>query len=737
MNIKLIFLFILLPFTLNAAPVQRRIIAFWDSEVDQIVDDCIIHQTLEMPLNHLGLDVIYHDIQKPLPRLEEQDDIRGILISFKEATNMADPEKFIYWLLHGMDLGKKVVLMNHLGFTTNKKGEYTSGVIQNRIFERLGFTNMEEWIAYPYDYQVIESNSELFPFERPLPHPLPEFIRTKAYDPAVHSYLKVGISGKPESTSDLIVIGPKGAYVSHSYANSFDSLSFVSNPRSLGWYFNPFLFFEKAFDTSGLPIPDTTTLAGRRIYIATCHGDSFNSETTIEAYQGKETYVSEVILEEIIKPNPDLPVAVAFVAADFDPAWAAKKKSQEILKNYLATPQVEPASHTYSHPFYWDFFRTGGPEKEMDYLQYYPYGSWENSFLSWFRARAYQLFNPGEFSKRLKWGYFLPRAYANEKFNINKEISGSVNFLNQFASANNKIELLIWSGDSRPWDTPLELCQKAGIKNFGGGYVRFDSEHPSNLFVYPLARKPGGYIQLYAASNAENSYTNAWKDHFYGYKFLPETLKNTESPRRLKPLMLYYHSYSGEFLTSVNAILSNIAYIRTQSPIPIHVGRYCTIGKGFFTTILEPLGSNQWKISNRQGLQTIRFDRTHNQSVAVFQSKGVIGYKNHQNSLYVYLDAIEEEPIISLIDNEHLQIPYLIDSNWEIWDLKRSDNSFDFKALGWGKLTMRWQMAQKGEYIVSAAHLKEKVIETSDKSILTIDLDLPYNNQTQVKIKSK
>lgn len=727
-------LFFILPLTLYAEPIPRHILAFWDSEDDKIVEDSLVHRTLEMPLNHLGLDVIYQDIQKPLPTLSEKDGIRGILVSFQNSTAMRDPEKFIDWAVHAIDLGKKVVLMGNVGFLANLQGDYTSGDIQNRLFEKLGFTNNQIWVDYPFDYQVLMSEKELFPFERNLPQPLLGFYQTRVYESSAKSYLRVGLPGKPESEADLVIIGPHGGYISDYYANSFDPLLFVNNPRSLGWYLNPFQFFEIAFDVSGLPIPDTTTLAGRRIFISTCHGDNWNAETSIEEYQGKEIYNAEIILEKIVKPNPDLPIAMGLVAADFDPNWASKKRSQATAKLCLSLPQVEAASHTYSHPFFWDFFRTGGAEKEMDYLSFYPYGSWQNSFLSWFRAKMYQVYSPKEYAKRLKWGYFLPRAYANEKFNLEKEISGSINFLNNFAPQNNKIKLLIWSGDSRPWDEPVRLCEKAGVKNYGGGYVRFDAEHPSNLFVYPLCRKPGGIIQLYSAANAENAYTDNWKDNFYGFEFLPATLKNTENPRRLKPIHLYFHAFSGEFDASVNAILRNIAFIRTQSPIPIQVGRYCDIGNGFFTVSIERIGNDVWKIHNRQGLQTIRFDRIKNQTIDFTNSTGVIGYGEHQGSLYIYLDASIEEPVIALSGFQDDKIPYLIDSNWEIWNLKRDVNRLDFNSSGWGKLSMRWKMPKTGAYGIVAAPLGEKIVETTNEGILEVNLDLPYNIQTQISI---
>jgi hypothetical protein len=731
-----IFLFFLFPCIVCAEPIARNIIAFWDSIVDESTDECLVHHILEMPLNHLGLKVIYYDIQKPLPDLSERHDIRGVLVGFHSSTKMKDPKAFIEWAVDAIDMGKKVVIVQNPGFSTSTAGADTSVELQNQLYEKLGIIITPKWVEYPSTYRFLLKDKQLIPFERDYPSALPGFILTKVYGGGAKSYLTLGIPDKPETSSDLIVISPNGAFASEFYATNYIEAAFVLNPRDVGWYIDPFRFFSMAFQFSEFPIPDPTTLAGRRIYFATCHGDSWNTDTAIKSPDQKRRSCAEIILEKVIKPNPDLPVAVGIVASDIDPKWEARKDSQEIAKRYLETPCVEAASHTYSHPFYWNFFRTGGPEKEIDYLYLYPYGTWQNSFLSWFRAKYYQAFNPQEYrKKRLKWGYLIPRAYANEPFNLNKEISGSVDYINQFAPPNNKAKLLIWSGDSRPWETPLALCYQAGIKNFGGGFTRFDANFPSNLFVYPFGRVEGGYIQLYSPANADNDYTEGWTGNFYGFKYLPATLKNTETPRRLKPICLYYHSYSGQFQESVDALLSNLAFVRTQAVIPLHAGRYIDAGEGFYSTQLTPLGPKKWKIAGRKGLQTIRFDEAEHLTVDFEQSLGVIGSTYHQRSLYVYLDANEKAAVLALKEGGQQEVFSLKDSSWEIWNVKRNGKRLSFTANGWGKLVMHWEVPTDGHFSISSSSVEEKKVVRSANRLLSVDWDLPYSVQTKITIE--
>lgn len=730
--LRIALLFISFPLALMAEnPMIRKVLAFWDSHKNMVVEDSLAHKTLEMPLNHLGLDVIYADIQQTPPDLSKMEKIRGIILCFQEGTKIKDPNGFIEWAIEAIDLGNKIIILGDPGFSANLEGVYTSGNLQNRLFEKMGFINAQKWIDFTFDYEILEQDAGLFPFEKDFPNPLPGFYINRAIKGRAKSLLSIAIEGKPDSYSDLAIISPNGAYISDNYYNNYAS-DFL-NPRNVGWYVNPFKLFRMILDIPVFPIPDVTTLAGRRLFFTTCHGDSWNTLTSIEEYEGKEVYCSEVLLEKVFKPNSDLPMTVAVVAGDVDPKWVGKKLTPQIVRDYFNLPHIQSASHTYSHPFFWDFFETGGPEKEIDYLHLYPYGTWKNSYLSWFRSKAYQSVLPkNQLESELTWGYVTPRAYANEPFNLNKEITGAVDYLNQFAPQDNKIQILIWSGDSRPWSTPVELCEKAGIKQFGGGTVRFDPDFPSMLYVFPLGRKPGGLIQLYAASNGENSYTNGWKGPFFGYKYLPATLTNTESPRRLKPIQLYFHSYSGQFQASVDAILSNIDFIRTQRYIPITTSRFCDIGEGFYSAQIENLGSNTWKIQDRKGLQTVRFDDSPNLQVDLSKSSGVIGFLHHQNSLYVYLDAAELQPIIAIGQEISNGKPYLVDSSWEIWDLKRDTNEIGFKTKGWGKLLMTWKMPKSGRYSIETP-IQTSSVQT-EEGFLAIELDLPFNQEIEIKI---
>ncbi|MDE3056034.1 MAG: hypothetical protein KGI80_05030 [Verrucomicrobiota bacterium] len=668
----------------------RKVIAFWNGKTHQTPDFSFVHRCLEMPLNYLGFDIHYHDIQLPLPPLSKEDGVAGVILAFFDVER-CDPVALIDWAICAIALGKKVVILRDGGFLVDSNDTYVPIDEQNRLYERLGFTCSDNWVGYPLDYQVICADPELVPFEREYPDPLPGFFSSWALEGGADSFLRVGIPGKPESEVDLILIGPHGAYVAAFFENNYDLKLADEDPRGVGWYLNPFLFFEKVFEVEAPhPIPDTTTMAGRRIFYSTCDGDDWDGKTAIEGM--KRASCAEVILDRIIRPHPEIPVSVGIIAAVLDPAWVGSARSREIARQTLLLPQVEAASHSYSHPFDWGFFQQGGIEKEKKYLYLYPHGSWQKSYLNLFRPKE-KLYGYGE--GELSLGYAIPRAYANQPFNLDLEISGAAHYIDRFAPADNQVHLLLWPGNGRPWEKPLELCYEAGLKNLGGGFVRMDPEYPSYLFVYPLGRRAGKWIQPYSSMNAENSYTAEWSGRFYGFQYLPATIQNTESPRRIKPIHLYYHSYSGEYAASINAILKNIGYIQSLPIIPVRASRFFEVAQGFYSSKIVSLCDGGWKIMERRGLQTLRFDHAKGLQIDFARSHGVIGQKEHGDSSYVYLDAAVEEPLIYLGESGKEVAPFLIESSWEVWNVVYRGSQLSFKARGWGPLFMEWQFHGK------------------------------------------
>src|SRR5262249_8557513 len=151
--------------------------------------------------------------------------------------------------------------------------------------------------------------------------------------------------------------------------------SYSEDTQRKQWIIDPFRFFRLAFATDDLPKPDTTTIVGRRIYYSQIDGDGWLNVTTIEERDPgtgtrRHRRSIDLLIDRAIIPYPDLPVTVAPIAADLDPAWCGDDEAQAAARRAFALQQVEVGSHTYSHPLDWGFFENAPPEKERPFLRF-------------------------------------------------------------------------------------------------------------------------------------------------------------------------------------------------------------------------------------------------------------------------------------------------------------------------------------------------------------------------------
>ena len=118
-------------------------------------------------------------------------------------------------------------------------------------------------------------------------------------------------------------------------------------------------------------------------------------------------------------------------------------------------------------------------------------------------------------------------------------------------------------------------------------------------------------------------------------------------------------------------------------------------------------------------------------------SKGVLGHTRHQGSLYLYLDAEDNEPIIATKNDFGEKQPlFLIDSSWEVFGRTVEGNTLHYKGKGWGKFVMRWHLPSP--YTKGIVKIKEVSFEktfTAKDEVLLIELDLPFNKEASFSLE--
>ena len=729
---------------LHETIVPRTVIALYSSNKTDMygIDNSLVHQFAEMPLNHLGIDVEFYNVNKELPDLSKRPDVRGVITWFQSDDAIKNPYKYLKWANSALINKKRYVIMGYTGYnqTRELKG-HLAGLIRS-FYHRLGFIDHLGWCSKGYKLRIQYSDPKMMDFERKYDLSKPGFSIVTPTRSDVKSHLIMRADNNDGKLSHLVMTSPRGGYVALEYAANVDT----EHDMAKQWYINPFRFFRLAFATDEIPKPDTTTLAGNRIYFSHIDCDGWNSVSLVQKYKNKRTICADVIYEEIIKKNPDLPVSVAIVAGDVALDWYGTKISREVARKIMAMPNVEAASHTYTHPFEWDFFENYTPEKEKIFQAKYDsveMSQGKHSLRDWIIKLLTKKPTKTEVKGLLTNDYEAPRAYGKKPFSLKFEILGSFKEIETLTPKNKKVDIIMWSGNTRPFEAALRMAREAGVENINGGDSRFDAAFPSFMWVAPIGRQVGKERQIFAVNSNENTYTDLWHGNYHAFKYLPQTFENTEHPFRTKPMNLYYHSYSGERDASLNALRSNIAYIKAQEICPITTSEYSKIAKGFYSTVIYKVKQRTWVIKNRGELQTIRFDNASHETPNYNLSHGIIGHRYYQGSLYIYLDSSVNEPLITLMarhQQSKITRPFLIQSSWQVSSLKNKNDNFCFNATGFGDGKMRWFVPQKGKYQIFVNKKPYKVVLTTDNqlrfkiiynAINTVDINIIKINDKQ------
>lgn len=660
--------------------VPRTVLALYDGAQVPSSRFTLIHRTAEMPLNHLGLVVRYHDIQQGLPAVENLPDVRGVLTWFG-GDSMRDPGRYLQWLQQVLASGRRVVMIHHLGFLDDPRGTPTPLAEINRTLGMIGLRFEPGLMTTTYGARYEVANRDVFGFERPLPVVVPPYARLRAAAPDAKVLLRVASEGRLSTTSDLAVVSPRGGWIADGFA------LFVDNEDDYRqWLVNPFEFFRQALGTDDLPKPDTTTLSGRRMFYSHIDGDGWRNVTLVEPYRTRHVISARVILEQVIRKFPDLPVTVGPIAGDLDPKWHGTPDSLAAARETFLEPQVEAGIHTYSHPLVWGSFAPGA-ERDKDREP---------------EASA--------------------RSYHVRPFSLTTEIDQAVAFVDGLLPRGRHVSLVQWSGDTLAFEEAIAHVRMRQLPNINGGDSRFDPDFPSASWVAAIGTGTGHERQIYSSNSNENTYTHNWRDRFFAFGYLPTTIRNTGSPRRLKPFNVYYHTFSGERLSSLNAVVANLTYARSLSLTPVEASRFSRIADGFYAAAFDRTGPRTWTVSDRGALQTIRFDRSQ-EGVDFSRSTGVIGQRHEQGSLYVALDETVPTAVVALksigaAESEPLEREaYLIDARWRVFELVRERRSIRYRTEGYGagEFTWKWPFGTR-------AHVRW-TSESGQAGDLDIDVD--------------
>jgi len=204
--------------------------------------------------------------------------------------------------------------------------------------------------------------------------------------------------------------------------------------------------------------------------------------------------------------------------------------------------------------------------------------------------------------------------------------------------------VFLWTGDCDPDAGQVELTYELEVFNVNGGDTFITEAEPFLYRVSPMGVDYSPFFQVYAPVQNENIYTNLWTEPKWGYIRAIQTFELTERPRRLKPISIYYHFYSAQEVASLNALRKVYRYALSREVTPMYLSEYAARVLDFRdTAILETEGG--FRIKNSGYIRTLRLSKDIGYP-DLKRSRGVLGFREHTDTLYVHLDGSGDNLLI-------------------------------------------------------------------------------------------
>ncbi len=682
--------------------IKRTVLAIFDSSepYNSAEDNNLIHKNAEMVLNYLGMKVQYHDIQSGLPDNVDMENIHGILTWFHD-DQMPNAAAYLKWLLTQMNLGKKVVVLGSLGaFRDSETRKDIPMNYTNKVFNKLGLDYQGDWSDNPFIIEIVSGVSHMVEFERTLEHELEYYEKVVSLNKENNVYLSIRRSDLSNSESSVVVTTPTGAFALKGY-----EIFIQMESDEMRWRINPFHFFTEGFGLQGWPRLDTTTVNGRRIFYSHIDGDGIRNISYIDSVR----YSGEVIYEDILTKYK-LPITVSFIMAEINAEFLGTERIEVLAKKIAKLSNVEVGSHSFTHPLDWENLMTSFKIKA------YSNKSAEND--------SYEGLYPNAFKVTVDHETFL-----------NKETQYAIQFMDQnIMPKNKKVVIQHWSGNCEPQAEAIDLTKEIEVKNINGGDSRLDSLSPTYTSIAPLTRPVNGRVQFYTSNANENIYTDGWIGNFYSFGNVLETFKQTEVPtlidsipRRVTPMNIYYHFFSGERKPALDALKKAYDYVLDQEMAPLFTSQYVSVVEGFLSGKMQMLKDGGWGFSDYGLCRTVRFDKQE-QYPDFKRSQGIIGFKRWNDSLYVHLD--ESNKVILYFSVHKPKDPFLSSASAIIdnYTVSKENVQFETDVIGISKYHFI-NLLPDTKYKLKVHNLtknfiSEKIVQSNRKGELSVEIDM-------------
>jgi hypothetical protein len=620
----------------KARLVPRKILALYKGSEGRSEENNEIHRMAQLPLNNLGLVVEYADAEGPLPSPDQMQQYRGVLTWFV-SDQMKDARRYRSWLRQVLRNKLRVVIFGQFGAFREFGKDPTQEDRQEtrEIFQRLGLiTELRTWVAE--NVEIAWKDEEFYDYETTLTADrIRYFFDIRSADPANRVLLALS---QPGMRNDAAVLTPSGGFVQSGTSHWLDQESGRAQ-----WFINPFSFFRAAFDSQNLPVADLNTVGGYRTAFIHVDGDGFSTISKIDRW-----HLSADLLQRRILKKFSLPFSVSVITAEVDPAYFGNEETVEVARSIYRLPNVEPASHSFSHPL-----------------------EWHLGIVSFDSIPGYR---------------FDPR----------QEIIGSMNYIQaELLPPWKTISLFFWSGRCNATAEQIRLVEDRGWLQINGGGGFLDPARPSITAFAPPYLQIGDQFQIHARVSNEFEFTNGWQGPFDGYRQVVASFQFTEEQGPLIPADIYFHHYSMEWEEGWKSLRYVLQWAEHQEWTFLYTSQYVRMVKDFLSMEIYQESDNRYIILTNGSLRTIRFPNEP-RLVDMAASRNILGFTRTGRDLLVHLDGRRRHEIV--LGSEPQRSLYLISANRLVDSLAAAPDSIRLYVQGYGYLEATLANVEPGQY---------------------------------------
>ena len=236
------------------------------------------------------------------------------------------------------------------------------------------------------------------------------------------------------------------------------------------------------------------------------------------------------------------------------------------------------------------------------------------------------------------------------------------------------VRSVLWSGDCLVGESAIAIAERGGYAHINGRGASMTRRSPTVTRMGPWTRPLGNRVQVYAPIANENdpAFTDGWTKPYTGYRRVIGTFELTEAPRRLKPIGIYYHFYSGANRAGLNALKRVYRWVRRQTVFPVHVHEFTKKVKGMRRAAVARRPDGRWRVAGLGALRTLRVPAAA--GLPRFAAcRGVAGFRRVGDRRYLHLTG--DKPVILSLGAEKAGRPYLRQANGRLlaWSVKEGE----------------------------------------------------------------